>query len=115
MTGEGFHSSPARDGTGAMVSDAVSAAADSNALGAVDFVSVRSIKSRSAARMSASRLSEHPLPGTSQGRHVGPLRKPYEYWTKLSNAKCLSRLSHSESFASNGTCPRRVLALTGPP
>ena len=102
MTGDGFHSSLARDDAGPTVSDAASAAADSNALSAAGFVdvslvNVRSVKSRSVARMSA-------LPGyesirclaANQGRHVRLLDKPYEYWTKLSNAKFSKRVSCSD-------------------
>jgi len=95
MTGEGLHSSPARDGAGPTVSDAASVAAGSNALSAADLVSAtllngRSIKPRSVARMSA-------LPGCESIASVAWLRarlgmsvffdKAYEYRTKLSNAK----------------------------
>src|SRR5262245_14195353 len=71
MIGEGLRSSLARDDAGPMVSDTASAAADNNALRADDLVNVRSVKSRSVARMSA-------LPGyesirclaANQGRRV---------------------------------------------
>src|SRR5687768_9186501 len=105
MTGEGFHSSLARDDTGPAVSDATSAAAASKARCTADLVNARLVNSRSVARMSAlpvTRASVAWLP-TRVGMSVFLIKR-----TNIGQ-NCPTRNSPNVSPAASFTSGRRCL------